>query len=251
MSYFKKSLLLHLVIFVLIGFFYHTSPSFQKRRVIHTSTVKLASSVAAASETPNPPSAVSQPTPTPPPPAIEPPKPKEAIATPKKQETKQQVAKTEPKKEEKKKKEIAKTAEPKIDPKKGALLKEARESLAKMGTEKTTKPTTNSGRSTLSTLNAEKMDFSIKGSEDDLYTLELIKRLKLHFRLPENGEVVVDLTLKRSGKVVGIKIIDAKSSSNKYYVESHLPTIAFPEFGESYPQKEEKLFTLSFKNEIF
>ena len=230
MSYFKKSLLLHVAFFLMVAVFYNVKPQIQKRRVVHTTTVKLAP---AASNAPSA-AVVAAPVPV----KKEEPK-KEKVA--KKEEPKKVVPKPEPKKE------VAK-----VDTKKETLLKEARDSLAKMGkVEATSGPTDRSSRSALSSLKAEEMTFSVKGSDNDLYISELIQRLKLSLRLPESGEVVVDLTLKRNGKIAGIKIRDANSSNNKHYVESQLSTLSFPEFGESYPNKDEKLFTLSLQNAIF
>ncbi len=251
MSYFNRSLLLHLAVLALLALFYTATPPFEKRRVIHTSTVKLSSAVTTASQVQAAPPA---------PEAVQPTKKKEeAPAKPEKiakkepvkkeivkTEPKKEIAKTEPKKEEKKK-EVVKT-----DPKKDALLKEARDNLAKMGkVEATSTSVDKSNRSVLSSLKAEGMTFFVKGADNDLYTSELIARLKLALRLPESGEVIVDLTLLRNGRVAGIKIRDAKSSINKHYVEAHLPSLSFPEFGESYPNKDEKLFTLSLQNAIF
>ncbi len=236
MSYYKKSLLLHVAFFLLIAVFYNVKPQIQKRRVVHTTTVKLASNQA---EIAAPVPAQSTIAPTTPKVAAKEATKKEKIA--KKEEPKKVAPKPEPKKE------VAK-----IDTKKETLLKEARDSLAKMGkVEATSGPVDRSNRSTLSSLKAEEMTFSVKGSDNDLYISELIQRLKLSLRLPESGEVVVDLTLKRNGKIAGIKIRDANSSNNKYYVESQLSTLSFPEFGESYPNKDEKLFTLSLQNAIF
>ena len=230
MSYFKKSLLLHVAFFLIVAIFYSVKPTIQKRRVVHTTTVKLTPAASGA------PSAAVVAAPSP---VKKEATKKEKIA--KKEEPKKVAPKPEPKKE------VAK-----IDAKKETLLKEARDSLAKMGkVEATSGPVDRSNRSTLSSLKAEEMTFSVKGSDNDLYISELIQRLKLSLRLPESGEVVVDLTLKRSGKVAGIKIRDANSSNNKYYVESQLSTLSFPEFGESYPNKDEKLFTLSLQNAIF
>lgn len=222
-SYFKKSLFFHVAFFLLIALFHNVNPPIQKRRVVHTTTVKLSSpanaTLAATASVP---------------------------AT-KPETKKEKVAKKESPKKPEAKKEVAK-----VDTKKETLLKEARDSLAKMGkVEATSVPVDRSSRSALSSLKAEGMNFSVKGVDNDLYTSELIQRLKLSLRLPESGEVIVDLTLKRNGKIAGIKIRDAKSSTNKYYVESQLPTLNFPEFGESYPNNDEKLFTLTLQNAIF
>ena len=131
MSYFNRSLLLHLAVLALLALFYTATPPFEKRRVIHTSTVKLSSAVTTASQVQAAPPA---------PEAVQPTKKKEeAPAKPEKiakkepvkeivkTEPKKEIAKTEPKKEEKKK-EVVKT-----DLKRGRLLKEARDNLAKMG----------------------------------------------------------------------------------------------------------------------
>jgi outer membrane biosynthesis protein TonB len=244
--YVRKSFILHAAMILLLFILTPSAPEKVKKSKVHVSTIKLAE--ASAETTKQPPLSKKE---------LEQPKLETKKETPKaevkketpKVETKKETKKTEIKKETPKpevKKEIAKT-----DPKKDALLKEARASLAKMGKGEATSP--EAGRSSLkplTSLKAEEGLFSVKG-ENDQYTGELVKRLKLSLRLPESGQVLVDLKLQRSGRVAQVKILEAKSSINQKYVEATLPNLNFPDFGEFYPKEDEKLFTLSLQNELF
>ena len=70
----------------------------------------------------------------------------------------------------------------------------------------------------------------IEGVEGDSYISELVAKLQKSLKLPEFGEVVVELTLEKSGKVVSWTIKEAKSLTNKMYVEKTLPSLKFPIF---------------------
>lgn len=71
---------------------------------------------------------------------------------------------------------------------------------------------------------------SIEGLEGDGYISEVVAKLQRGLKLPEFGEVTVELTLEKSGKVLNCLIKDAKSLTNKMYVEKTLPSIKFPMF---------------------
>ena len=273
-SYLSFSLCLHVAACALLFIFYQVGEKIEKRRVVHVSSVKL-----------NPhstPTTVSQA-----PPQIEPlvqtapalpkeekkpevkkaeekkpeekkketPKKEDAKKeTPKKKDTpKKETPKADPKKTEAKKEAKAEVKKaPLVDPKKEALLKEARESLAKMGKgEATSLKSDRSAITPLTSLKAEDGLFSVKVGDSDFYSGELSKRLKLSLRLPEIGEVVVDMILKKTGQVARVTIRESKSAVNRKYVENTLPTVSFPSFGEYYPKEDEKLFTLSLQNALY
>jgi colicin import membrane protein len=82
------------------------------------------------------------------------------------------------------------------------------------------------------------------------YRDELAARLKLLLRLPEYGDVKVDLTLNRSGKVNKIKIISAESALNRKYIEKTLPELSFPAFGDNFAIASEYTFSITLSNEI-
>jgi colicin import membrane protein len=82
------------------------------------------------------------------------------------------------------------------------------------------------------------------------YEHELVNRLKLLLRLPQYGEVEIDLTLERSGKVAKIKILSAENSVNRQHVEKNVPTLVFPPFGNSFDGEKQHTFRIKLGNEI-
>jgi outer membrane biosynthesis protein TonB len=86
------------------------------------------------------------------------------------------------------------------------------------------------------------------GQREMSYRDELASRLKLLLRLPEYGDVKVDLTIDRMGKVVKIAIVSAESVVNRKYIEKTLPEVAFPAFGTNYETAAEYTFTVTLSN---
>jgi colicin import membrane protein len=82
------------------------------------------------------------------------------------------------------------------------------------------------------------------------YRSELIHRLKLLLRLPEFGEVKVQLTLERSGRVAKVAIVSAESSANRRYIEKTLPGATFPGFGDNFGNEPQYTFLISLSNDI-
>ncbi|MEM7175013.1 MAG: hypothetical protein AAF443_03675 [Chlamydiota bacterium] len=71
----------------------------------------------------------------------------------------------------------------------------------------------------------------------------LIFYLKRHLKLPEYGDVTVEMTLA-SGKLKKMKILASESEVNASYLKHHLPLLAFP-----MAQEGQKTWTLTFCNE--
>lgn len=80
------------------------------------------------------------------------------------------------------------------------------------------------------------------------YEVELITRLKILFNLPEMGEVKVDLTLNRQGRVVKVEIKSFANAVNKKAVETHLPSMQFPAFGQAFVGETTHTFKLTLTN---
>lgn len=78
--------------------------------------------------------------------------------------------------------------------------------------------------------------------EGDHYICDLVEKLQEKLKLPEFGEVTVELTLERSGKILNLVIKDAKSLPNKIYVEKTLPSIKFPIFEGSIKHENNHTF---------
>jgi len=72
----------------------------------------------------------------------------------------------------------------------------------------------------------------------------------LLLRLPDYGDVKVNLTLDRTGKVFKISVINAESVANRKYIEKALPEMSFPEFGTNFASAAEYTFAITLSNEI-
>ena len=81
------------------------------------------------------------------------------------------------------------------------------------------------------------------------YREEIAARLKLLLRLPEYGDVKVNLTLDRTGKVFKIAIVNAESTANRKYIEKTLPEMSFPGFGTNFASST-ITFAITLSNEI-
>jgi colicin import membrane protein len=180
----------------------------------------------------------------------EPPKPavkkKKPVALPKKQTKKPPTATQ---------KNSQKTAQKKLEEKKASMLREALSSLNRV--EKHA-PSTKTAAVTVSapkigSLSAENMTpsaSSAKEAKAPSYHDELVQRLKLALQLPEYGEVKLELTLNRSGKVVKLKCVQAKSRKNANYLEKMIPSVTFPPFGHNFTNEKQHTFRLRLSEDI-
>lgn len=76
------------------------------------------------------------------------------------------------------------------------------------------------------------------------YGSELINRLKLMLHLPEYGDVDVELTLAKSGKVIALKILRDENRANRLYIENTMPTLSFPPFGPFFEGESQHTFVI-------
>lgn len=82
------------------------------------------------------------------------------------------------------------------------------------------------------------------------YQEELSHQLKLMLKLPEVGRVVLDLTVGRSGNVIKISFVEARSQVNKKYLEKALPSLQLPPFGIYFKGSAEKTFRLELRSDF-
>ena len=108
---------------------------------------------------------------------------------------------------------------------------------------------------TITSLEVDAIPVSKRGAPlspgEATYRDELAGRLKLQLRLPEYGDVKVNLTIDRTGKVVKVAIGGAESSANRRYIEKTLPALSFPAFGPNFESAEEYTFSITLSNEPF
>lgn len=81
------------------------------------------------------------------------------------------------------------------------------------------------------------------------YEQTLGQRLHQLVRLPEYGEVSIQLTLRRDGTVVKVEVLSAESERNRDHIQQQLPNLRFPTFGKQYTGEETHIFRLVIKNE--
>ncbi len=140
-----------------------------------------------------------------------------------------------------------------LDDAKQALLSQAKENIAKIQAPRVKdNPSFQSGESFKPIAFASSIALKIDGlAEKDMgYEEMLVSHLKLLLKLPEIGNVILDLTLDRMGKVKKIVIIGAASSPNKKYIEKTLSALQLPPFGIYFKGCSERTFRLELRGEI-
>jgi len=131
-----------------------------------------------------------------------------------------------------------------------ALVKELEESIAKLENTGKEKKTTPASKATPAiVLQIDTADAEVIGEEPSDYTDKLIGHLHGALRLPEYGEVQMQLRLRQDGTVVKLVVLKTQSEKNKHYLETHLPHLSFPRFEGVYASKKEFTFILTFCNE--
>lgn len=107
----------------------------------------------------------------------------------------------------------------------------------------------------LGTLQVEALPFvegSSQGSwgvKESSYSDEIAFRLKKNLMLPDYGAVKVKLTLDRTGKVIKVEIMQSESKKNKTFIESKIPSIQFPPFGQQFQGMTQNTFVITFQND--
>ena len=65
--------------------------------------------------------------------------------------------------------------------------------------------------------------------------------------LPDFGEVKMQITVQKDGRVVKVVVLKAESEKNKGYLETHLRQMKLPPLSGS---THEETFTITFCNEL-
>lgn len=154
--------------------------------------------------------------------------------------------------------EAKETAE--MQMRKKELLAKAKEGISKMEKGSSSLPKNNlafndsSYPKSLGNLSIETISNNFEGetlSRDEIdYRSDIAQRLKMHVRLPGQGEVRIKLTISRAGKVLNLTVVQAKNADNRQAVENVVPKLVFSPFGENFPGKNEYSFQITLRNEI-
>lgn len=164
--------------------------------------------------------------------------------------------------ERKRKQEIA-AAQETARQKEQALLAKAKETLAKMGeTRDKISSSSSSVNLEAAALPQELGDLQVDalklgemgssgewGTKEMSYSDEVAYRLKMALRFPDYGAVKIKLTLDRTGRVVKVETIQSESSKNQAYVESKIPTLLFPSFGQRFQGVSQNTFVFTLQND--
>lgn len=87
-------------------------------------------------------------------------------------------------------------------------------------------------------------------AKDGNYRDELIAHLKRSLKLPGYGNVTIELTLLRTGKVKILKILKDENIENRKHIEKIIPTLSFPSFGSSYDNEAQHAFVITLTNDM-
>ncbi len=134
------------------------------------------------------------------------------------------------------------------------LLSQAQESLSaidKSSLKNIRSPTFSSLPKAIGDLQVENgIEASSLSEQDTSYYIEMIHRIKLQLKLPEYGEVRVELTLDRTGKVHKLYVLSSSSLNNQKYIEKNLTTVHFPPFGSHFPKESIHKFLIAISNDF-
>jgi hypothetical protein len=141
------------------------------------------------------------------------------------------------------------------------LLSKAKTNLAKMSETRnqiTPSPSLNLETTSLpkelgvlqiDTLPTEGSTGADRSAKEAGYNGEVASRLKKGLRLPDYGAVKIKLTLDREGKVISVETISSESSKNRTYVESKIPALLFPPFGQRFKGATQNSFVITLQND--
>lgn len=141
-------------------------------------------------------------------------------------------------------------------------MAKAKETLAKMGETRdklTASPSVNLETTALpkelASLHVDALPFSDEGgastwgTKEASYSDEVAYRLKMNLKLPDYGAVKIRLTIDRAGKVLKVETLKSESNKNKTYVESKVPTLLFPSFGQKFQGVPQNTFVITLQND--
>lgn len=89
---------------------------------------------------------------------------------------------------------------------------------------------------------------ALENDEGNEFTATLIECFQKELRLPEVGEVKVELTLKQDGSLVEMKLLSKESQYNAQFLEKALQAMQFPSFKGTLAKQKEHTFVITFCN---
>ncbi|MES2122548.1 MAG: hypothetical protein V4492_07215, partial [Chlamydiota bacterium] len=126
-----------------------------------------------------------------------------------------------------------------------ALLKQLQQDIEKIEQNPDKAKDVPKGKMALPTPYALQIDTASEGN----YADSLLHHLHGTLKLPEFGEVKLQLTLRQDGTVAKISVLGTQSEANRKYLQQELPKMRFPRFDHELKGKHEHAFVLTFCNE--
>lgn len=254
---------LHLVLITILGIAVRFESTPPKRERVVVRTVKLQPSVELAMNAPveeqvpepvvkpAPPAPVEQAAPKKPEPPkkekkeqkkVEPP-PKKEIKKEKKKEKEKVKEKEKPKQKVGKEPPVQeKKREPEMSDRQRDLIAKAQQSISKIDKERAKLSPSQSGKSSL--LSQLSFNEELEAGEIGYYE-DLAGRLKSMLRLPERGDVEIELTISRAGTFQGVKVVKTKSDINRDYVVKAIKELRYPPFNKHFDGEKEHTFKIT------
>lgn len=135
-----------------------------------------------------------------------------------------------------------------------SLLRELEESIAKIDGKGDKSPTKRSASAAVKQGTPIQLQIdTLAAAEDesgDDYADVLLGHLHHYLRLPDYGEVKIQLSLRQDGSVARVVVLKSQSEKNRQYLETTLPRLVFPRFEGKYLNRKEHTFALAFCNEL-
>lgn len=126
-----------------------------------------------------------------------------------------------------------------------ALLKQLQQDIEKIEQKSDKAKEAPKGKMALPAPLALQIDMASEGN----YADSLLHHLHGALKLPEFGEVKLQLTLRQDGTVAKISVLGTQSEANRKYLQQELPKMRFPRFDHELKGKHEYVFVLTFCNE--
>lgn len=163
------------------------------------------------------------------------------------QEKKPALVKSPPANQNISKKVVKRKVSPPKKPKKEKteqLVKEMRKQIASIEEEKVLEPK--------KSIDLPKEVVLEKKEETFFYDPDYKEKLLLYLQesliLPEKGDVLVDLTLSKYGRVIRFEILSAESEKNAEHLKNNLPELYLPCFNDESRSYESVQYTVTFKS---
>ncbi len=134
------------------------------------------------------------------------------------------------------------------------LLAKAKESIAKIDLKKEKLKSNESDEPAIKQIAALQSEATLAevsgtfGVHEASYISDLVLRLQCGLKLPEFGDVTIDLTISKFGIAESVIIVAAASRKNAKYAEETIPAILFAPLGSNFGTATKYTFRITLSN---